>query len=106
MFCIDFQQLLTQEDQLILIKAGFFEVWLTRMARLFDETQQTVLFSDGGIIQRTELEIIFTVSFMYITPIMMCERDEPRVHDALCSLYLLQCVNVIVLDAIYSHNNF
>jgi nuclear receptor subfamily 1 group D member 3 len=50
-----------QDDQLILIKAGFFEVWLTRMARLFDQTRQTVLFSDGGIVQRSELEIIFTV---------------------------------------------
>jgi nuclear receptor subfamily 1 group D protein 3 len=50
-----------QDDQLILIKAGFFEVWLAHMARLFDQTRQTVLFSDGGIIQRSELEIIFTV---------------------------------------------
>jgi len=57
----EFQQLLCQDDQLILIKSGFFEVWMTRMARMFDTSHMTLLFTDGGIVPRTELEVIFSV---------------------------------------------
>jgi len=57
----EFQQLLCQDDQLILIKSGFFEVWMTRMARMFDTSHMTLLFTDGNIVPRAELEIIFSV---------------------------------------------
>jgi len=57
----EFQQLLCQDDQLILIKSGFFEVWMTRMARMFDTSHMTLLFTDGSIVPRTELEVIFSV---------------------------------------------
>jgi len=57
----EFQQLLCQDDQLILIKSSFFEVWMTRMARMFDTAHMTLLFTDGSIVPRTELEVIFSV---------------------------------------------
>jgi len=57
----EFQQLLCQDDQLILIKSGFFEVWMARMVRMFDTAHMTLLFTDGSIVPRTELEVIFTV---------------------------------------------
>jgi len=57
----EFQQLLCQDDQLILIKSGFFEVWMTRMARMFDTSHMTLLFTDGSIVPRTELEVVFSV---------------------------------------------
>jgi len=57
----EFQQLLCQDDQLILIKSGFFEVWMIRMARMFDTSHMTLLFTDGSIVPRTELDVIFSV---------------------------------------------
>jgi len=56
----DFQRL-SQEDQLILIRCGFYEIWLTRMARLFNLVHDCVLFSDGSLIKRVELETVYGV---------------------------------------------
>lgn len=54
----DFQRL-AQEDQLVLIKCGFFEIWLIRMARLFYRATGTVLFGDGSMVPRMELELVY-----------------------------------------------
>ena len=64
-FLPDFQQL-CQDDQLVLIKAGFFEVWMARQVRLFNAVDQTVMFPDGSIVGRSELELVFSVSI--VTP--------------------------------------
>ena len=52
---------LSQDDQLILVKAGFFEIWLARMARMFHSEKRVVLFEDGSVIPRNELEIVYSV---------------------------------------------
>lgn len=52
---------LNQDDQLILIKCGFFEVWLTRMARMFNKAEGCLTFEDGSIIQKEELGVVFSV---------------------------------------------
>ena len=53
---------LVQDDQLVLIKAGFFEVWLTRMARMFNQMENYVTFEDGSMIHRDELSVVYAVS--------------------------------------------
>ena len=53
---------LVQDDQLVLIKSGFFEVWLTRMARMFNQMENYVTFEDGSMIHRDELSVVYAVS--------------------------------------------
>ncbi|XP_052871854.1 ecdysone-induced protein 78C [Anopheles cruzii] len=48
---------LLQDDQLILIKLGFFEVWLTHVAR--STSDATLTFDDGVYITRQQLETIY-----------------------------------------------
>ena len=55
---------LTQDDQLLLIKGGFFEIWLTRMAGMFNKFDGMFTFEDGSMIQRDELSVVFTVNFI------------------------------------------
>lgn len=50
----------TQDDQLILIKLGFFEVWLNYIAKA--TTDLTLTFDDGTYLTRQQLEIMYDVS--------------------------------------------
>jgi nuclear receptor subfamily 1 group D protein 3 len=50
----------TQDDQLILIKLGFFEVWLNYIAKT--TTDLTLTFDDGTFMTRQQLEIMYDVS--------------------------------------------
>ncbi|XP_075159931.1 ecdysone-induced protein 78C isoform X2 [Haematobia irritans] len=52
----------TQDDQLILIKMGFFETWLTHVARLINDS--TLTFDDGTYLTRQHLEIIYDSDFV------------------------------------------
>ncbi|ALC44188.1 Eip78C [Drosophila busckii] len=52
----------TQDDQLILIKLGFFEVWLTHVARLINDT--TLTLDDGAYLTRQQLEILYDADFV------------------------------------------
>jgi len=56
---------LSQDDQLILIKMSFFEMWLTRMARMFSQEDNVVTFDDGSMIQKDELAVVYSVSINY-----------------------------------------
>ncbi|XP_064599858.1 ecdysone-induced protein 78C-like [Liolophura sinensis] len=55
---------LSQDDQLILIKAGFFEVWLTRMSRMFSKEDSMVTFENGNMIHKDELSIVYSPDFV------------------------------------------
>lgn len=55
---------LGQDDQLILIKIGFFEIWLSHVARLTSNT--SMMFDDGTTISRQQLEIMYDVSNVYL----------------------------------------
>ncbi|XP_050361095.1 ecdysone-induced protein 78C-like isoform X1 [Nymphalis io] len=52
---------LPQDDQLILIKLGFFEVWLSRAAKLSNE--ESIIFDDGTVVTLEQLEIIYDAPF-------------------------------------------
>ena len=56
---------LTQDDQLILIKTGFFEIWLTRMTRMFNIVESTLTFGDGSVIPRNQVETVFGVRLIF-----------------------------------------
>ena len=56
---------LTQDDQLILIKLGFFELWIVHIAKTADFSEQTITFSDGSFLNRQQLELMFDVSFIF-----------------------------------------
>ena len=51
---------LSQDDQLILIKVGFFEIWLGHVARLTSDSSLT--FADGTYITRQQMELMYDVS--------------------------------------------
>ncbi|XP_074661937.1 ecdysone-induced protein 78C-like [Tubulanus polymorphus] len=51
---------LPQDDQLILIKTGYFEIWLVRIARMVNVNNTTVVFSDGSIVNRNQLDIVYS----------------------------------------------
>ena len=55
---------LTQDDQLILIKLGFFELWIVHIAKTADFVEQTITFSDGSFLNRQQLELMFDVSLL------------------------------------------
>ncbi|VDM43968.1 unnamed protein product, partial [Toxocara canis] len=50
---------LDQSDQVSLIKNGFFEMWLVRVSRVFSELSGSLMLSDGNIVSRQQLEIIY-----------------------------------------------
>jgi len=49
--------LLSHEDQVTLLKAGTFEVMLVHLACLFDNKSNTMLFTSGKILKRTEFSV-------------------------------------------------
>lgn len=53
---------LNQDDQLILIKLGFFECWLVHMSKWHNALEGTLTFSCGSIVNVHQLQIIFDVS--------------------------------------------
>lgn len=55
---------LSQDDQLILIKIGFFELWLGQVARLTSDT--TLTFYDGTFITKQQMETMYDVSTSFV----------------------------------------
>lgn len=87
---------LNQDDQLILIKCGFFEVWLTRMARMFNKAEGCLTFEDGSIIQKEELGVVFSVS-------LGCSQENCWVQC--CSNVWENCkaIEIITFNSIVYH---
>lgn len=50
----------SQDDQLILIKLGFFEVWLSHVTKF--STDASLTFDDGTYLNRDQLELLYDVS--------------------------------------------
>lgn len=57
---------LNQLDQLLLIKSGFFEIWLVSCATMFNCQEGTLTFSDGTFIDRQQLDLMFDKDFSTI----------------------------------------
>ncbi|CAH2103460.1 unnamed protein product [Euphydryas editha] len=83
---------LPQDDQLILIKLGFFEVWLSRAAKLSNE--DSIIFDDGTVVTLGQLEIIYDAPFAnamlaYVNHInkLMLTDDELAMYTACLLIY-------------------
>lgn len=57
---------LNQLDQLLLIKRGFFEMWLVTIAGMFNCNDNTLTFADGTYIEREQLDLMFDKTFSTI----------------------------------------
>lgn len=56
-----------QDDQLILIKLGFFEVWLSHVTKIATTADATLTFDDGSYLSHVQLELMYDVStYMFI----------------------------------------
>ncbi|XP_051170058.1 ecdysone-induced protein 78C isoform X2 [Leptopilina boulardi] len=53
---------LLQDDQLILIKLGFFEIWLSHISKM--TTNISMTFEDGTYITKQQLELIYEPDFV------------------------------------------
>ena len=64
---------LSQDDQLILIKIGFFEVWLGHVSRSVHTGEGTLVLADGTTFSRQQLELIFDVccTFCHVYNILL-----------------------------------
>lgn len=56
----------SQDDQLILIKLGFFEVWLSHVTKIATEADALLTFDDGSYLTKEQLEILYDVSEMML----------------------------------------
>ncbi|XP_047524674.1 ecdysone-induced protein 78C isoform X2 [Pieris napi] len=79
--------ILPQDDQLILIKLGFFEVWLTRATRISNPT--AIVFDDGTSLNHRQLESMYDTSFAtgilsYVRAVINLEMtdDEAAIFTA------------------------
>ncbi|VDQ08608.1 unnamed protein product [Trichobilharzia regenti] len=54
---------LGQPDQLVLIKAAFFEVWLVQASRLISTHDRKITLADGKQITKQELDFVYSVSY-------------------------------------------
>ena len=52
---------LSQDDQLILIKIGFFEVWLGHVSRMINSQEGTLTLADGVTLSKQQMDLIFDV---------------------------------------------
>ncbi|UXI19554.1 lipid phosphate phosphohydrolase 3 [Sarcoptes scabiei] len=93
---------LTQDDQLILIKLGFFEVWLVHISKTVDFIENTLTFADGSFLSRKQLELMFNLEFVgnlfhlmsglnnlnltdeeiaLFSAIIILQSDRPQIYD-------------------------
>ncbi|XP_066590302.1 ecdysone-induced protein 78C isoform X2 [Prorops nasuta] len=76
---------LSQDDQLILIKLGFFEVWLSQISRMTTDSSMT--FEDGTYITRQQMEIIFEPDFVSALMQFTSSLNEYRLTDTELGLF-------------------
>ncbi|XP_028169392.1 ecdysone-induced protein 78C-like [Ostrinia furnacalis] len=82
---------LPQDDQLILIKLGFFEVWITRVTRL--SSSECLVFDDGTTLSVKQLEIIYSPTFTramlnYVSTMLKIDSTEDEIAIYTGSLLL------------------
>jgi len=90
---------LSQDDQLILIKVGFFELWLCYVSRL--ATDLSLTFYDGTFITRQQLELIYDVRILFDI-IISCKSSVEIAENRLLANTLSQMSPRIRLIIIYT----
>ncbi|XP_055943159.1 ecdysone-induced protein 78C-like isoform X2 [Argiope bruennichi] len=93
---------LTQDDQLRLIKNGFFEVWVMHCAKLTGQGENTITFSDGNYITRHQIELMFDYEFVlalfnFINSINSLNLNDSEI-GIFCAVILLTSERVGIYD--------
>uniref|UniRef100_A0A914UU07 Ecdysone-induced protein 78C n=1 Tax=Plectus sambesii TaxID=2011161 RepID=A0A914UU07_9BILA len=78
---------LEQDDQLILIKAGFFEVWLIRVARMFNPQSCSLTFCDGSVVSRDQLEVIYNSELVSAMAVFTTSFNNLHLNDGEIGLF-------------------
>jgi len=78
---------LTQDDQLILIKVGFFEIWLVHVARMLNPMDNTLTFSDGTYITKNQMEVMFDYDFVTAIFNFMMGFNSLQLNDTEIGLF-------------------
>lgn len=76
---------LSQDDQLILIKVGFFEVWLSHVAKMTSESSMT--FEDGTYLTRQQLELMYEPDFVGAVLQFAASLNNHQLSDAELGLF-------------------
>ncbi|XP_015903774.1 ecdysone-induced protein 78C isoform X2 [Parasteatoda tepidariorum] len=76
---------LTQDDQLRLIKKGFFEIWVVHASRLIADN--TITFSDGTYITRQQVELMFDYEFALSLFNFMTSLNSLELSDSEIALF-------------------
>lgn len=82
----------SQDDQLILIKLGFFEVWISHVSKL--STESTLTFDDGSYFSKSQLELLYDVSVVIYF------------HTKYCNLVFAGKIEIIDHKHYYAHIQF
>ncbi|GFQ84126.1 ecdysone-induced protein 78C [Trichonephila clavata] len=93
---------LTQDDQLRLIKNGFFEVWIMHAAKLTGPAENTITFYDGSYITRQQIELMFDYEFVlalfnFVTSINSLDLNDSEI-GLFSSVILLTSERVGIYD--------
>ncbi|GBM77310.1 Ecdysone-induced protein 78C [Araneus ventricosus] len=94
-------QELHQDDQLLCIKLGFFEVWLVHASRLSNEAGLT--FADGTCVSRQHLELMFDREFVTMVFNFVCWINNLRLSDCVIGLYAAAVLVSAERDGLYDH---
>lgn len=78
---------LTQDDQLILIKVGFFEIWLVHVSRMANSIENTLTFSDGSFITKQQMELMFDYDFVNSIFNFMLSFNTLQLNDTEIGLF-------------------
>lgn len=78
---------LTQDDQLILIKVGFFEIWLVHISRMANSLENTLTFSDGSFITKQQMELMFDYEFVSAIFNFMLAFNALQLNDTEIGLF-------------------
>ncbi|KAK2584437.1 hypothetical protein KPH14_006817 [Odynerus spinipes] len=76
---------LSQDDQLILIKVGFFEVWLSHISKMTTDSSMT--FEDGTYITRQQMELMYEPDFVSALMQFTSSLNAHQLTDAELGLF-------------------
>ncbi|XP_015784374.1 ecdysone-induced protein 78C isoform X3 [Tetranychus urticae] len=78
---------LSQDDQLILIKSGFFEIWIVHISKMVNLVDNTLTFSDGSYITRQQMELMFDYEFVSSIFNFMLSFNNLHLNDTEIGLF-------------------
>ncbi|XP_054708133.1 ecdysone-induced protein 78C-like [Uloborus diversus] len=97
-----FQDLI-QDDKLLCIKLGFFEIWLVHAARLINPMDGTITFNDGSYVSKNQLEVMFDREFVSLVFNFVCWFNDLQLNDIEIGLYCAVVLLTAERDGIYDH---